>query len=216
MAEKPLFTPHPSLFTPDAVVLANGDYPSHPIALRLLTTAPYVVCCDGGANTYMLQGHTPDAIVGDGDSLLPEFREQHSQLVHRVSEQETNDLTKAMLFLKEKGKRRIAIVGATGKREDHTLGNISLLRDYRQEGFEVRMFTDHGIFIACEGDHTFECRPGEQVTIIGFGTHGMHGKGLVYPLRDFTNWWQGTLNECTGTEFTIWAEGEYLVFFNYE
>ena len=28
----------------------------------------------------------------------------------------------------------------------------------------------------------------------------------------FTNWWQGTLNECTGTEFTIEAEGEYLVF----
>ena len=40
----------------------------------------------------------------------------------------------------------------------------------------------------------------------------MHGKGLVYPLSDFTNWWQGTLNECTGTEFTIEAEGEYLVF----
>ena len=40
----------------------------------------------------------------------------------------------------------------------------------------------------------------------------LRGKGLVYPLSDFTNWWQGTLNECTSTEFTIEAEGEYLVF----
>ena len=54
--------------------------------------------------------------------------------------------------------------------------------------------------------------PGQQVSIINFTAHGLHGKGLVYPLSDFTNWWQGTLNECTSTEFTIEAEGEYLVF----
>ncbi len=41
------------------------------------------------------------------------------------------------------------------------------------------------------------------------------GSALVYPLSDFTNWWQGTLNECIGTEFTIEAEGEYLVFLNF-
>ena len=58
----------------------------------------------------------------------------------------------------------------------------------------------------------FTCQPGQQVSIINFTAHGLHGKGLVYPLSDFTNWWQGTLNECTGTEFTIEAEGEYLVF----
>lgn len=34
-------------------------------------------------------------------------------------------------------------------------------------------------------------------------------------LSDFTNWWQGTLNECTGTEFTVEAEGEYLLFLNF-
>lgn len=33
-------------------------------------------------------------------------------------------------------------------------------------------------------------------------------------LRDFANWWQGTLNEATGEEFVIRGEGEYLVFIN--
>ena len=32
-------------------------------------------------------------------------------------------------YLLSKGKRRIAIVGATGKREDHTIGNVSLLME---------------------------------------------------------------------------------------
>lgn len=59
------------------------------------------------------------------------------------------------------------------------------------------------------------CRPGQQVSIINFGARRLHGIGLVYPLSDFTNWWQGTLNECTGTEFTVEAEGEYLLFLNF-
>jgi thiamine pyrophosphokinase len=110
------------------------------------------------------------------------------------------------------GKRRIAIIGATGKREDHTLGNISLLIDYLRAGADVRTYTDYGIFIPCRSTRTFPSHPGQQVSIINFTAHGLHGKELVYPLSDFTNWWQGTLNECTGTEFTIEAEGEYLVF----
>jgi len=40
----------------------------------------------------------------------------------------------------------------------------------------------------------------------------LQGEGLVYPLSDFTNWWQGTLNEATANEFTVHCTGEYLVF----
>ena len=35
---------------PEAVILANGDYPTHPIPLQILAYAPYIICCDGGAN----------------------------------------------------------------------------------------------------------------------------------------------------------------------
>lgn len=199
----------------EAVVLANGEYPTHPLPLRILSEAPYVICCDGGADEYIRQGHLPDVIIGDGDSLSEENRRKHGDLLHRVADQETNDQTKAVNYLLSLGKRRIAIVGATGKREDHTLGNISLLIDYLRAGADVRMYTDYGIFIPCRDTQSFPCRPGQQVSIINFTARGLKGHGLVYPLSDFTNWWQGTLNECTGTEFTVEAQGEYLVFLNY-
>jgi thiamine pyrophosphokinase len=38
---------------------------------------------------------------------------------------------------------------------------------------------------------------------------------LRYPLYDFTNWWQGTLNECIKKVITIDADGDYLLFLNY-
>ncbi|HBO06358.1 thiamine diphosphokinase [Bacteroides sp.] len=199
----------------EAVVLANGEYPTAPLPLEILAGTPYVVCCDGGADEYIRQGHIPNLIIGDGDSISEENRKKYGHLLHRISEQETNDQTKAVNYLLSQGKRQIAIVGATGKREDHTLGNISLLMDYMRAGADVRTYTDYGIFIPCRDICTFTCRPGQQVSIINFNARKLHGLGLVYPLSDFTNWWQGTLNECTGTEFTIEAEGEYLVFLNY-
>ena len=104
------------------------------------------------------------------------------------------------------------VFGATGKREDHTLGNISLLLDYMKSGMEVRTITDYGVFVPAKDTQTFAAHPGQQISIINFGAKGLQGEGLVYPLSDFTNWWQGTLNEATSDEFTIHCTGEYLVF----
>ena len=121
-------------YIPEAVILANGEYPTHPLPLRMLEEAKFVVCCDGAANEYISRGHTPDVIIGDGDSLSPEYKELFAPIIHRIADQETNDQTKAVLFLQKKGYRKIAIVGATGKREDHTLGNIqSAHRLYERE-----------------------------------------------------------------------------------
>lgn len=199
-------------YTPEAVILANGEYPSLPLPLQLLEEARYVVCCDGAANEYIARGRTPDVIIGDGDSLSPENRVKYADLIQHIPDQETNDQTKAVHYLQKKGVRNIAIVGATGKREDHTLGNISLLIDYMRSGIEVRMFTDYGVFIPIQHTQTFASQVGQQVSIFNFNAKGLRGEGLFYPLSDFNNWWQGTLNEATANEFTIHCTGDYLIF----
>lgn len=199
----------------DAVIVAGGEFPTAPQPLEVLQSAPFVVCCDGAADRYIATGRVPDAIVGDGDSISTANREKFAQLMHVITEQESNDQTKAVRFLMERGKRRIAIVGATGKREDHTIGNISLLIEYARAGCNVCSFTDHGVFIPCNGTTTHKCRKGQQVSIFSITAKELSAEGLLYPIYDFTNWWQGTLNECTGDKFTINAKGEYLLFINY-
>ena len=199
----------------DAVIVAGGEFPTAPLPLEILQSAQYVVCCDGAADRYIATGRVPDAIVGDGDSISAANRKKFAHLLHIITEQESNDQTKAVRFLMEHGKRRIAIVGATGRREDHTIGNISLLIEYARAGCDVRSFTDHGVFIPCNGTTTHKCRKGQQVSIFSITAKEMSAQGLLYPIYDFNNWWQGTLNECTGEEFTINANGEYLLFINY-
>ena len=96
----------------------------------------------GAANTYLRFRKMPAAIVGDGDSLFAGDKGTLcSSFIYRETEQDTNDLSKAFHFLSVSGRQDITIMGATGKREDHTLGNISLLADYMEQA-EVRMLTD--------------------------------------------------------------------------
>ena len=199
----------------DAVIVAGGEFPTAALPLEILHGAPFVACCDGAADRYIATGLVPDAIVGDGDSISAGNRQKYAHLLHIISEQETNDQTKAVRYLMEKGMHRIAIVGATGKREDHTIGNISLLIEYARKGCDVCSFTDYGMFIPCNGTTTHQCRKGQQVSIFSITAKNLSTEGLLYPIYDFNNWWQGTLNECIGDEFTINAEGEYLLFMNY-
>lgn len=103
----------------DAVILCNGEFPTHPKALEVLHNAKYLCCCDGAAEECLAHGICPDAIVGDGDSLPKALKERYADIVHIVKEQEFNDMTKATRFCKNRGPR-IAYLGATGKREDHT------------------------------------------------------------------------------------------------
>ena len=99
---------------PEAVVVGNGEFPSHPFPLSVLDQAPCVVCCDGGANALVESGRLPDWIVGDGDSLSEENRIRFQDRIHRIPDQETNDQTKAVSFLASQGIRRMAFVGARG------------------------------------------------------------------------------------------------------
>ncbi len=193
----------------DVVVLANGEYPSHEVPLDVLENASHIIACDGAA----YNAPWTDAIIGDGDSISEEYRKQ----LTRYDDQEDNDLTKATRYCQQQGWRRIAYVGATGGREDHTLGNISLLmRYFREMDIEGIMFTDWGYFTPCRGNHVFESRAGQQVSIFNFGCSTIHSQGLKWDSYAYQQLWQGTLNEAICSHFTIEADSYYMVYQTYE
>ena len=111
------------------VIVADGSFPVHEIPLGYLEKASKIVCCDGSAESLIKAGFEPDAIVGDMDSLSAELAGKYKDKIFRDSGQDTNDLTKAVTWCTKKNYTDLVIVGATGKREDHTLGNISLLTE---------------------------------------------------------------------------------------
>ncbi len=193
----------------DVAVVANGEFPSHEVPLEVLEKVPHRVACDGA----IFEVPEADAVIGDGDSVPKQFR---SRLI-QIDEQEDNDLTKATRYCLQQGWHHIAYLGATGGREDHTLGNISLLmRYFREMGVEGIMFTDWGYFTPCRGNHVFESRVGQQVSLFNFGCSTIRSQGLKWNSYAYQQLWQGTLNEALCSHFTIEADGCYLVYQTYE
>lgn len=205
-------------FLHKTVILADGDYPSADRAQQALATARHVVCCDRAAVRYVRRtGRVPDAIVGDLDSLPAAFRKRHAAIAVHVAEQDDNDLAKAFRFCIGRGWRDIVILGATGKREDHTLGNISWLADFAAEAPEVAMLTNHGIFTVLQAPGgTIATEPGMQISFFGFDRNQrITATGVVFPVRDLPlrRWNTATLNEATGRRVTLSFSGEPVIVF---
>jgi thiamine pyrophosphokinase len=201
--------------TSTAVILADGSFPVHPIPLSFLSDTEHIICCDGSAESLLAADMEPEAIVGDLDSLNPMIAERFAARLFRDAEQETNDLTKAVRWCINKRYKEIVILGATGKREDHTVGNISLLTEYASE-IKVSMITDTGTFTPLLKSGFVKCFPGQQVSIFSINPETeITSLGLKYPLNNIKlkNWWMGTLNEVTGDSFELkFSGGPVLVF----
>lgn len=198
----------------DCIVVANGSFPSAPLPLALLRQAKVIIACDGATEALHRHGFTPDAIIGDLDSLPPALARLYAGRIHRVVDQEINDLTKAVGFAREAGHPEVLILGATGLREDHTLGNISLLMEYALWFRRVEMVSDYGRFTPLTASATLESVPGQQVSLFSLVPEGeLSTEGLKWPIckRRLTAWWQGTLNEAPGYEFTLTLSREARV-----
>ncbi len=199
----------------DVVVVCNGQFPTHEIPLAILRQAKTIICCDGAIQKLSAVGVKPTVIVGDFDSLPKSLMEKYSDIIFHNPDQETNDLTKSMQWAKQHGFTDVCILGATGLREDHTLGNISLLADYEQQGFSVKMVTDSGVFTPVSHTHCFSSFKGQQVSIFSLKPDvPIRSENLKYPFnRPLPSWWCGTLNESLGEQFTLhFDEGKVLVY----
>lgn len=200
-----------------SLILANGDFPTHRIPLDALRNSDFLCCCDGAAQSAIAHGLYPDAIIGDGDSLTPELKEKYKDIFQHVSEQDDNDLTKATRFCISRGYTDIVYVGATGKREDHAIGNIFLLPYYLEElGIRPLMLTDQGSFRPASGTQTFPSFPRQQVSIFNISCSEIRSEGLRWESYAYRQLWQGTLNEATEQQFTLHADGTYIVFQTYD
>lgn len=200
------------------VILADGSFPVHEIPLNCLRKARHIVCCDGSAGNLINADLEPEAIVGDLDSLDDDIAVRYSDRLFRDDDQETNDLTKAVRWCSSMGFDEIIILGATGKREDHTLGNISLLAEYSLH-IKVRMITDTGEIIPLLKSGTIPSFPGQQVSVFAVNPFTkVSSEGLKYELRDLElhNWWRATLNESRGDSFSLtFPEGTLIVFLKF-
>lgn len=200
----------------EVAILADGELPEGE-ARRVFIDTPTLVACDGAVVSARALGREPDYVVGDGDSTADDVRAGLGARFVLVGEQDTNDLAKAFSFVRRRypERRRVAIVGAGGGREDHLLDNVFRLAVFAEELPDVALFTNHGRFDAVCGTRSFVCVPGDAVSVFAADrTARAVSEGLEWPLAgvDLSRLYSGVHNRAVSDGFTICSHGTMLVY----
>lgn len=197
------------------VIIGDGRFPKTEYPRYLIRTADFIICCDGALRKFLRNSEAifgeqklPDLVIGDMDSLSEAMKRKYSDIIVKVDEQEHNDQTKAFTWIMENisDVNDIRIFGATGAREDHTIGNISLLMEYARRfdldsrGINVEMISDHATMFAITDSTEIDCGIGRKVSVFSpDNSLRIQSEGLEWPLDEvvFDNWWKATLNRAS-------------------
>ncbi len=184
------------------------------------------IAVDSGMSFFYRQGWVPDYIVGDFDSVKPEIlqsflelKEDKPKVLQFQPEKDETDTEIAIRTAIGQGCGAIHILGATGSRLDHVLGNIHLLGMAMERGVEVIMadpnnrirMVREGLVLKKGGQY------GKYVSLLPFTPQvtGLTLTGFKYPLDQYTLECYhslGVSNEITGEQAEIsFRDGVLLV-----
>lgn len=195
----------------NVVIICDGAFPKSEYPRYLIRTADFIICCDGSLAKFIRNSRTifgeerlPDLVIGDMDTLSASMQRKYADIIVKEDEQEHNDQTKAVRWaLKNlEGIESISILGATGGRADHTIGNASLLMEYTRmfdlKDIKIESISDEGTIFPITDSIEFDCGVGREVSIFTPDSSlRICSEGLMYQTDNvvFDNWWKATLNK---------------------
>lgn len=148
--------------SPCPLLVANGPIRWTEATAVLAAAAKPLLAADGGANHLGRIGLRPDAVIGDLDSISTGIRKfiGEERMIHRP-DQDRTDLDKALEYaFDELGLERLTVLGATGGRLDHAVGNLGLLAKRALGDRLVFVADDHRV-LGVTGELTLDAEPGE-------------------------------------------------------
>lgn len=193
-----------------AFLLLNGKAPQQ---LPDLEEYDLVVATDGAYRYLQQLGVRPDWISGDFDSLgeLPKD-------VRCIStpNQDYTDFEKALRLLLEANIQVVDVYGASGKEQDHFLGNISIALQYQSQ-LKIQFYDDYSTYFVMDKVVEANVKIGSLVSIVPlFELKGLYSQGLQYPLDNHDlvfGGMIGTRNRATASQIRIeYTSGRGVVF----
>jgi thiamine pyrophosphokinase len=175
------------------------------------------VCADGGANAAAKLGVVPDLIIGDLDSILPATVKKFSGVTaRRIADQNSTDLEKALTWALKNGYKTVRVLGATGGRLDHTVGNLSALVKFSRKLAVTFHDADGDIFVVGTERH-FDVAAGTTVSLLPMTLcEGVMTRGLKWELRYESlalGQREGTSNLVVSSPVTVKLRRGDLLFF---
>ena len=172
------------------LIVSGGDPPAKSLYERIIRdfTPDKIIAVDSGANVLYEYKTIPDYIIGDFDSIDPKVLthyESCSNIIRSPIEKDETDTELAIRKAVELNVREIIILGATGSRLDHTLGNIFLLKKVQGYGIACVLVDDEQEISLMNNKKEFFSMQGKTVSLISLTdkTTDIRTEGFYYPLK---------------------------------
>lgn len=143
-----------------------------------------IICADKGLENIKKVGLTPDAALGDFDSVTSNM---DIPIIKYPAEKDVTDTEIAIDYCIEKGADDIMLLGGTGGRVDHTLANILLLKRTMDKGVSVKMYDGVNLCFVTDKDVEIEKSDKKYLSLFALGQKvcGLTIKGAKYPLNKY-------------------------------
>lgn len=202
-----------------ALIVGNGEPPSRELFAACAREAELILCADGGANTASAYGFTPDYIVGDLDSVSRQSKAALAADRLILVDPEGNvgtDGQKVLNHAVALGVTQAVLVGFTGRRTDHLLGNLSLLKAFADR-LSLRIVDDYCDIHLIDRCIRFRADIGQKISLcpLDGAAEGITTEGLKWALRSESlvpGVRDGISNEVVANPVEIWVErGDLLL-----
>ncbi|MFQ9977505.1 thiamine diphosphokinase [Clostridium cadaveris] len=156
-----------------SVMIAGGAEPSKEILMEELKDADFVICADRGIEVLYKNGLTPNMLVGDFDSINQEvlsyYKEKGSDIVIYPPEKNYTDSEIAFeKAMNKSGTDIICLLGCTGTRMDHVIGNMGLLNKALDKGIKAYIRDNNNYIFLIDKSTKLKNIFGKYISFQGF------------------------------------------------
>ena len=199
------------------IIIANGDFPTHPIPIKYIENSKTIICTDGAADKLISFGRSPDFVIGDFDSTSIKINNRQGEWIETPNQNKT-DLEKTIEWCINNQIKNINILGCGGNREDHMIGNLFCLPRY-YDHIKCKIITNKSKIVCYSGENYIDVEINQQISIIATELiNDITIDGLKYNIKNvkLKPSTRAICNESINNQFYLNCSGKVLVFFNHK
>lgn len=156
----------------DVLIVSGGTEPSKELLLEYKNKVSFIIGVDKGCNVLYKYNMTPNLIVGDFDSgdlkVVEYFKNTGIEVRKYSTHKDYTDTHLAYNIAKELGDvKKIYLLGATGTRFDHSLGNLGLFLNSLEDEIYLEIVDDNNIMFIVDKKTTIKNRKNKVLSFHG-------------------------------------------------
>ena len=198
------------------LIIGNGEAPAASLLHDLVNMSDCIIAADGGSHVCLEHGIYPQFIVGDLDSADPETIAAFPDAeIILIPDQDKHDMDKALAFARTMQPGEIRVTAAFGRRMDHTIANLQLLRPGKAEKV-LEFYDTYGRLSVISGRQKMTLPVGTTISLFSFlPVSGVSLTGFEFPLdnRDFPDGFSGLSNKTATEEVLIAVKTGNLIIY---